>query len=474
MSFSFHSTRDSLLPTFLNHILTILAADELRRKVWPSLAGLREDEPWLQQTAKLFEPSSSAAATVCSETEDQERDLIRREVGRSVLFHHSCPSPNSVMDNADAASVKSSAERTTSTLVAVLTCTISTKLTPTTEKPHYYQGMHDIGGVLLHNLDYNEVMTTAILRQLCQSHLRDYVKGDLNDLIEFLKAVLLQVVEQCDAQVHEALVLSGVPLLSTVLPWLSTWFTHSMHDEESASRLVDAFMASHPLLPFYVSIALLVHPVLRQDLVTCELDDPSSMHFAIQNLPSRIQSDWAHHEGGEDGDTTGLNISAQDLIETAISIMEQHPPQSLLQLVDTPELLERMGLLKSLSFWTLDGESSTFTSSCPRAKMASGVPVLMNTQQEASVAAWRKPFGPPPVVVPATPPPQQLAVKRSLLKVAKRRVRNTIRSVRRRLPQSKIGLFAMFYFTCVFLYAIYDWIHYQCVFYMAQLFLMAH
>ena len=486
------------LTTISRRILSpppFVAPDELRQKVWPSLAGLREDEPWMERTAKLFEPSSSLATTaqevaVCSEMEDRERDLIRRDVGRSVLFHHSCPSPNSVMGSFDTnssagnsncvmdnttvdggSSVKSSsAEHTTSILAAVLTCTISTPLTPSTEKPHYYQGLHDIGGVLLHNLDYNEVVTTAILRQLCQSHLRDCVKESFGDLQWFLDSVLMQVVAQCDVQVHEALLLSGVPLLSTVLPWLLTWFTHSMHDEEGASRLVDAFMASHPLLPFYVSIALLVHPILREDIVSCELDDPSSMHFAIQNLPSRIQSDWAHNRGD-------LYVSAQALIETAISIMEHVPPQSLLQLVDDPERAERMGLMKSLSFWTLDDESSTFTSACPRAKMASGVPVLMTSQHKGeNVVPWRKSFGPPAVTIPDIPPPEldQQAPKRSVFQIYRRKVRNTLRSVRRRLPRSKWTMFFMVYFSCVFLYGLYDWTHYTCTYYSAQLFLLAH
>lgn len=466
-----------------------LVNDELRQKVWPSLAGLREDEPWFEQTAKLFEPSSSSTTTVCSEMEDCERDLIRRDVGRSVLFHHSCPSPNSVMgsfggsssggaaaDSSDAVSVKSiGAEHTTSILASVLTCTINTPLSSGTEKPHYYQGLHDIGGVLLHNLDYHEVTTTAILRQLCQSHLKDCVKENFADLQWFLNSVLLRVVEQCDAEVHEALVLSGVPLLSTVLPWILTWFTHSMHDEEGASRLIDAFMASHPLLPFYVSIALLVHPVLRHDIVTAELDDPSSMHFAIQNLPSRIQSDWATDEG----ESSGMYVSAQDIIETAISIMEQQPPHSLLQLVDAPERAEKMGLMKSLSFWTLDGDSSTtfkFNASCTRAKLASGVPVLMTTQPSDAVAAWRKPFGPPPVVVmPVAPVLQQsTTVQRTVFQVYRRRIRNTSRSIRRRMPKSNAARFCIFYTTCIVSYAIYDWTHYMYVFYMAQLFMMAH
>jgi Rab-GTPase-TBC domain len=277
-----------------------------------------DDESWMESTAKLFEPT----AEPCSESQDLERDLIRRDVGRSVLFHHSCPSPNSVMGHTssappdDTVSVKSSAEYTTSSLASVLTATISTPLDPEnpTDKLHYYQGLHDIGGVLLMNLEYNEVFTTAILRRLCQTHLRDCARDSFADLHWFLDACLLTVVNMVDEPVHEALQLSGIPLLSTVLPWLLTWFTHSIHDEEESSRLVDAFMASHPLLPFYTSVALLVHPKLRNDILTAELDDPSSMHFAIQNLPSRIKSDWLP-------EPMGLYVSGQDLIETALSIM---------------------------------------------------------------------------------------------------------------------------------------------------------
>ena len=222
----------------------------------------------------------------------------------------------------DNSSIKSNAELTTTTLAAVLTATISAPLgnhPSRYEKPHYYQGLHDIGGVLLHNLDYNEVVTTAILRQLLQTHLRDCCKDSFADLQWFLNAVLFPVLQQVDSPVHEALALSGVPLLATVLPWLLTWFTHSVHDEEGSSRLVDAFMASHPLLPLYVSIALLVHPVLRKDIISNDMDwdDPSSMHFAIQNLPSRIKSDWSP----DDESVDSVHVRAQDLIETALSIM---------------------------------------------------------------------------------------------------------------------------------------------------------
>jgi hypothetical protein len=150
--------------------------------------------------------------------------------------------------------------------------------------------------------------------------LRDAVRENFAEITWFLNAFLMPTLQSIDPLVHEAIVLSGVPLSSTILPWIITWFTHCLHDEDVSNRLVDAFLAAHPLLPFYMSIALLVHPRLRLDIVTAELDDPSSMHFAIQNLPSRIKSDWSVIINNHEPDGDGF-VTAQEVIETALSIM---------------------------------------------------------------------------------------------------------------------------------------------------------
>ena len=280
---------------------------ELRKRIWPRLVGLTTDEPWQIETSRLFEPSGE----ICSELEDRERDLIQKDVRRSVLFHHSCPSPNSVMGSFDEASMESRAELSVATLASVLMATTSAPIDG--EKPHYYQGLHDLGGVLLENLHYDEVTTTAILRRLCETHLRDNTKATFEELKWFLNASLMGVLSLLDPPVYQALVESGLDALLplTLVKWLLTWFTHSIHGEEEASRLVDAFIASHPLLPFYVSIAFLVHPKLRRDILTAEWDDPSSVNMAIQNLPSQVKSDWK----------TDGEVTTQDLIETALSIM---------------------------------------------------------------------------------------------------------------------------------------------------------
>lgn len=415
---------------------------ELRQRIWPLLVGLSQDEPWLEEAAKLFEPSTQ----FCTEPEDRERDLIRRDVSRSVLFHHSCPSPNSVMGSFDEASIESKAELSVAKLAAVLTTTISFPLTPNDdEKPHYYQGLHDLGGVLLENLEYNEVFTTAILRRLCSTHLRDNTKATFEDLKWFLSSSLMKVLSMVDPQIYQAMVESGLDglLPLTLVKWLFTWFTHSIHGEEEASRLVDAFIASHPLLPFYVSIAFLVHPRLRREILTAEWDDPSSVNMAIHNLPMQIRSDWRNDS---------CYVTTQELIDTAVSIMKQVPPQLVLQMVDDPDRAGKMTLMKALP--SLDTGTPDPSNSCSRAKMASGIPVLMQQAQQADMT-WLKPFGPPIVHRPKAQRPATLKKRLRLLsRSTAQRLRVTIRSFVLWLPQNKLNRVALAWGTFVAIFAV--------------------
>ncbi len=41
------------------------------------------------------------------------------------------------------------------------------------------------------------------------------------------------------------------------LPWILTWFSHSLHDLDTISRLFDLFLVSHPLLPLYMAAAVM-------------------------------------------------------------------------------------------------------------------------------------------------------------------------------------------------------------------------
>ena len=369
----------------------------LRERAWAKLVGLSEtaqevegsDGPYaaeLQRRQKEKEKSIRSDSSTRTQQQEEEKkkedeleiDLIRRDVGRSVLFRYKSVNMDSDVSNLDAlavtATVSSSSslggeDNETSNMqqqtnqkqkkqskieedwsvvtptgqpshedLTAYTSNLAGAMTPsyasdrlaqvledciTAENPkqmgklHYYQGLHDIAGVVLHNMSYNVTATTNILRRVCQSHLRDAMRENFGNITWLLHVLLLPLIEQLDAHVHYALVVSDVELSNVCLSWLITWFTHDIHHHNVAGRMVDAFLAGHPLLPLYFCVGLLTHPMLRKHILTGDMDDPASMFLVIKQLPYYITTDTAI----VDDDESTTAIPAQELIEDAIGIM---------------------------------------------------------------------------------------------------------------------------------------------------------
>jgi hypothetical protein len=365
---------------------------KLRQRAWPHLVGLSRmveqidsddaREPKMQEEVYQTKDSSARRPVVKREEEkkredEQELDLIRRDVGRSVLFRykafsllnnqygssHSLPGGIgegevvlehlkqqqqqqqqqheegwSIITSSGESSHEDSSTTYASNLAAAITPSYaSDRLAQVLEntiaaaadnpsrvgKLHYYQGLHDIAGVVLHNMGYNVTTTTTILQRVCQSHLRDAMRENFANITWLIHAMLLPLIEQLDASVHDALVVSDVELSNVCLSWLITWFTHDIHHHAVAGRMVDAFLAGHPLLPLYFAVALMTHPLLRQHLLRADYDDPASMFLAIKKLPKFIALDTTPPilPGDVDPGSLTTAVSAQELIEDAISAM---------------------------------------------------------------------------------------------------------------------------------------------------------
>jgi hypothetical protein len=73
-----------------------------------------------------------------------------------------------------------------------------------------------------------------------------------------------------------------------------------------------SFICSHLLRCRYVSVALLIHPRNRVDILNADLD-AASIHVAIRSLTFKVCGDWTLPN--EDC------ITVQDLIDDAITIM---------------------------------------------------------------------------------------------------------------------------------------------------------
>lgn len=185
--------------------------------------------------------------------DEREMELISCDAGRSVLFRYDCQQ-NLEQTASDEEVVVPSGESTSQHDVSYseqqqnLANVLITTLKNGSKNLHYYQGLHDIAGVLLYNVN-DPRHASAILKRLARVHLRDAMRQDLNILVEFLHAVLVPLLFEIDSELAGFLVDSGLDICNAILPWIITWFTHDIYNAEVASRLVDAFISSHATLP---------------------------------------------------------------------------------------------------------------------------------------------------------------------------------------------------------------------------------
>jgi len=147
------------------------------------------------------------------------------------------------------------------------------------------QGYHDVASVFLMTLS-SPSLTSSVLSAVSSSHLRDAMSSDFTSLILALRLLIFPMVHLFDPALHSFLRSSGVePFFA--LSWVITWFSHDIRNIDTASRLADAFIASHPLLPMYVSVALMIHPECRKFILSTECDFPM-VHSVLCSLPGKV------------------------------------------------------------------------------------------------------------------------------------------------------------------------------------------
>jgi len=223
---------------------------------------------------------------------------------------------------------------------------------------HYYQGFHDIAAIFSSiftngskvkqsgkpSKSKNDLSIASILLQRAShSHLYDCMQSDFTSVTAAIQLVIFPMIQYFDPKLHAHLMKSRVePYFA--LSWILTWFSHDIRDTKTVARLFDVFLASHPIFPFYLSVAMVLHPVNRKNLVDTEIDF-ATMHMALQTLPKKTCSVAQQLEGSnattqaKNGDYCSLNleravssdqlslekanplIEIQDLIDNAISYM---------------------------------------------------------------------------------------------------------------------------------------------------------
>lgn len=253
------------------------------------------------------------------------------------------------------------------------------------DRLRYYQGFHDVACIFLSVLgggknasrmlaygpteglaaDMGLDLAAEALLRISESHLRDCLKTNFSQLQAALRLTLFPLLAKLDPGVHDHLYAAEMEPYFC-LSWVITWFAHEIRDTDLVKRLFDVFMVSHPLMPIYMAVAMVIHPLNRREVLECECDF-SLLHQCLTGLPKNSSmvgwkyrpgdgfvSDDEHDDGTVStdtmdnasmdtefllservgGDREELNTETNSLISTALSSMEPPARVSFQELID--------------------------------------------------------------------------------------------------------------------------------------------
>jgi hypothetical protein len=110
-----------------------------------------------------------------------------------------------------------------------------------------------------------------VLLQISQSHLKDCLKPNFESLTTALRLVVMPLIHHFDPEVHDHLTMCGMEPFFC-LSWIISWFSHDVRDTSLVKRLFDVFIVSHQLMPIYMSIAMVLHPYNREEILSTECE----------------------------------------------------------------------------------------------------------------------------------------------------------------------------------------------------------
>mmetsp|Transcript_36995 Transcript_36995/g.81028 ORF Transcript_36995/g.81028 Transcript_36995/m.81028 type:complete len:903 (-) Transcript_36995:1020-3728(-) len=226
------------------------------------------------------------------------------------------------------------------------------------ERLHYTSGLHSLASLLLINLE-SPSLTSLTMQRLSTHHLRDVMRSTLTELSATVRIAFLPLLERVDPHLHSHLVDGGITSdVPFATGWIVSWFAHEggtgtgndtggrngLLNLDVASRLVDVFLCSHPLMPVYVSVVMLAHPTNRERIMEAQCDT-DALTQVLCRVPSDMGQLVAGGNGGDDFfgndmDWTSkaemekksrmLMVVFEEIIDGAIGLMRRLPPTELL------------------------------------------------------------------------------------------------------------------------------------------------
>lgn len=181
---------------------------------------------------------------------------------------------------------------------------------------HYYQGFHDVASVVL--TIARPPLAMLFLERLALGPLFPFFDVKFDGLVSILNLFnpLLSLVDKELGDYFDEVDVDP----NFIVPYIITWFTHKAPTLEIAVHLLDVFVVSHPLLPMYLVVSLVLE---------------------------KKKEVMAERREGELSDILGeltSNIDLDKCILRSIEIFKQFPPSVLLE--SDPKLM----ISKKLTF----------------------------------------------------------------------------------------------------------------------------
>jgi len=168
---------------------------------------------------------------------------------------------------------------------------------------HYYQGFHDVCVTFLLVLSEDEAY--CLISKLANSHFIDFMAQTMEPTTQLLYLIYAIVELENPAIIKTLQQVSVEPFFA--LPWVITWFGHVLGDLTRILRVYDFFLASDPIMPLYLSAAIVLY---RHEEVASTEVDFAQLHHMLTSLPKCLPIEL--------------------LISDAMDLFLRHPPDKII------------------------------------------------------------------------------------------------------------------------------------------------
>ena len=353
--------------------MDVHSVDEIRRKAWPKLVGIQPSSSSISSSSSSIYSSHDELSTISvidpasqvnkyqTVAKSLDENQISLDIARCTwhLLSGSQRTRRNAIKNKHKKKMRALLKRKQKRLGNYINLTLirsygidfslnQTRMnTSEDDFLRYYQGFHDVSCIILSTLGGDSKLDTIlppssqedghqnlyekaiqmskamgldlpsqVLVQLSQSHFKDMMRKNFDYLTKTLKLVVFPLILELDWEVHDHLVDCDITPFFC-LSWIITWFAHDVRDTPLVKRLFDAFIASHPLMPLYVSVAMVLHPTNRMEILSTECDF-ASMHKTLTELPKNSSSvGWKFI-----GTPTGGEYIDEDMDSDAVTLSD--------------------------------------------------------------------------------------------------------------------------------------------------------